>query len=79
VLIFLQAIIGAFLLVAALAWISGNEESGLEFAVFGFVISLVALQSLYFFLSQFQAITATLIQFIILLILLSYRRRYLPG
>jgi hypothetical protein len=68
VLIFLQAIIGAFLLVAALAWISGNEESGLKIALYGFMISLVALQSLYFFLPQFQAITVTLIQNIIILI-----------
>jgi hypothetical protein len=30
-------------------------------------------------LSQFQVITVTLIQFIIFLILLAYRRRYLPG
>ncbi len=79
VLIFLQATIGAMLFVGVKAWLTGNEERGLKFAVIGFVISLVALQSLYFFFSQFQAITVTLIQFVILLIMLSYRRRYLPG
>jgi hypothetical protein len=38
---------------------------------------LVALQTLYFYLSQFSAITATLLQLVFLLALLAYRRWYL--
>jgi len=38
---------------------------------------LVALQTLYFYLSQFAAITATLLQLAFLQILLTYRRWYL--
>jgi hypothetical protein len=78
-LIIIQAVIGVILLVALISWLREDEERGLKFAVFAFVISLVALQSLYFFLSQFQAITNTLLQFLILLFLLAYRRWYLGG
>ena len=37
---------------------------------------LVGLQTLYFYLSQFSALTTSLIQFVFLLILLAYRRWY---
>jgi hypothetical protein len=37
---------------------------------------LVGLQTLYFYLSQFSALTTTLIQFVFLLILFAYRRWY---
>jgi hypothetical protein len=79
VLIVLQAVIGSLLAIAAAAWFGGREERGLNFAIAGFLFSLVALQPLYFFLSQFQAITFNLIQFIVVLILLAYRRWYLRG
>jgi hypothetical protein len=62
---------------ALLAWLTGNEERGLKFAVTGFLLSLVALQTVYFYLSQFSAITATLLQLTFLLIMLAYRRWYL--
>jgi hypothetical protein len=77
-LIVIQALVGALMIVAAVFWLSGEEERGLKFAVSGFLLSLIALQSIYFYLSQFQAITVTLLQFTFLLILLAYRNRYLP-
>jgi len=43
----------------------------------GYLLSLVALRLLYFYLSQFSAITATLLQLTILQILFAYRRWYL--
>ena len=67
------------MIVAVIAWLIGNEELGMKFALFGFLLSLVALQSLYFYLSQFAAVTMTLIQLVFLLILLAYRRWYLSG
>ncbi len=77
-LIVIQALVGALMMVATVTWLSGNEGTGLKYAIAAFLLSLVALQSIYFYLSQFQAITVTLIQFAFLLILLAYRNRYSP-
>lgn len=75
-LIVIQIVIGGLMIVAVFTWLTGDEERGLVFAICGFLLSLVALQSLYFYLSQFSAITATLLQLAFLQILLTYRRRY---
>jgi multisubunit Na+/H+ antiporter MnhE subunit len=65
------------MIAAVVAWLTGKEDLGLKLAVSGFLLSLVALQTLYFYLSQFSAITATLLQLAFLLVLLAYRRGYL--
>jgi hypothetical protein len=79
VLVGIQLAIGGLMIVAVLAWLTRKENLGLRFAVGGFLLSLVALQTLYFYLSQFSAITATLLQLTIVLILLAYRRWYLAD
>lgn len=79
VLIVIQFAVGGLMIAAVVTWLAKNEELGLRFAVGGFLLSLVALQTLYFYLSQFLAITATLLQLAFLLILLAYRRWYLTG
>ncbi len=76
-LIIIQVVICTMMIFAVTAWLTGNEEHGLRFAVIGFLISLVGLQTLYFYLSRFSALTTNLIQFVFLLILLAYRRWYL--
>jgi len=76
-LIAIQALIGSLMIVAVLAWLTRNEERGLKFAISGFLLSLVALQTLYFYLSQFSAITVTLLQLAFLQILFAYRRWHL--
>ena len=78
-LIAIQVVIGVLMVLALVAWLTGNEERGLKFAVSGFLFSLVALQTLYFYLSQFSAITATLLQLAFLQILLAYNRWYLRN
>jgi hypothetical protein len=75
-LIVVQVIVGILMVVAAFLWLNKKEELGLKFGVSGFLFSLVALQLLYFFLSQFAAITATLLQLAFLQILLTCRRWY---
>lgn len=77
VLTAIQSIVGGLTIIAIVTWLAGHEERGLKFAVWGILLSLVALQLLYFYLSQLLAITSTLLQFIFLQILLSYRRWYL--
>ncbi|MFC2015442.1 hypothetical protein ACFLUM_00750 [Chloroflexota bacterium] len=76
-LLVIQALVGILMIVALFAWLAGREDLGLKLAVSGFLLSLVALQTLYFYLSQFSAITATLLQLAFLLVLLAYRRWYL--
>jgi hypothetical protein len=78
-LIVVKALVGVFLVISLILWLIKKEELGLKFGVSGFLISLVALQLLYFYLSQFAAITATLLQLVILLVLLAYRRWHLNG
>jgi hypothetical protein len=75
----IQALVSVLMIVAVLAWLAGKEELGLKLAISGFLLSLVALQSLYFYLSQFSALTATLLQLAFLQILLAYRRWYLQS
>jgi hypothetical protein len=77
-LIVIQVVIGG-LMIALSAWLTRDEERGLKFAVGGFLSSLVALQTLYFYISQFSAITSTLLQVAFLQILLTYCRRYLRN
>ena len=79
VLIGIQAVTGCLMLAAVLGWFTKNEEWGLKFGISGFLLSLVALQLQYFYISQFSAITATLLQFGFLQILLAYRRWYLSD
>jgi hypothetical protein len=76
-LIVIQVVIVGLMIVALIKWLSRNELSGLRFAVFGSLISLIALQTLYFYLSQFAAITNALFQLAFLLLMLAYRRWYL--
>jgi hypothetical protein len=73
----IQVMVGALMILALVVWLRGNEDLGLKLAVSGFGFSLVALQTLYFYISQFSAITATLLQLIFLLILLAYNRWHL--
>jgi hypothetical protein len=76
-LIIIQVMVGGLMATALFDWLTKNEDRGLNLAVSGFLLSLVALQTLYFYLSQFSAITATLLQLAFLQILLTYRRWYL--
>jgi hypothetical protein len=78
-LLIIQVFVGLLMIVALFLWLTGEEERGLKFGVSGFLLSLVALQTIYFYLSQFSAITTTLIQLLFLQVLLAYRRWYLDG
>ena len=75
-LIGIQVIIGVLLFFAVYFWLTNREELGLKFGVCSFLISLVALQLLYFYISQFMAITITLVQLTFLGLLLAYRRYF---
>ena len=76
-LLIIQAVVGLLMVAALIFWLMKEEERGLQFAIYGFLLSLVALQTLYFYLSQFSALSATLVQVVFLQILIAYRRWYL--
>jgi hypothetical protein len=76
-LIGVQIIMGCLMGAAASYWLRQEEESGMMFAVSGILFSLVALQLFYFYISQFAALTATLLQLTVLFVLFAYRRWYL--
>jgi hypothetical protein len=78
-LIGVQVVVGLMMLAAAGFWLIQRETLGIKLGVSGFLISLVALQLLYFYLSQFMAITATLLQLALLEVLLTYRWWYLES
>ena len=79
VLIALQGVVGGLMLLALAVWLVRSEEWGLKLAAGGFLVSLIALQTLYFYISQFSAITATLLQLACLQVLLTYNRWYLRN
>jgi hypothetical protein len=78
-LIGIQAIIGVLMVIAAWYWLSGKEARGLRFAIIGLLFSLIALQTLYFYITQFSAITATLLQLAFLGLFVLYRRLFLVN
>lgn len=79
VLIAIQVVVGGLMVVSLYSWLRHREEPGLKLAISGYVLSLVALQTLYFYLSQFSALSFALIQLGALQVLLSYRRWYLDA
>ena len=78
-LIGVQVVVGLIMVAAAGFWLAQRETLGIKLGVSGFLISLVAFQLLYFYLSQFMAITATLLQLALLQVLFTYRRWYIVG
>ena len=75
-LIGIQSVVGVLMLIAVIAWFMSKEETGLKFAILGILLSLVALQMYYFYISQFSATVTTLVQFGFLQMLTTYRRWY---
>jgi hypothetical protein len=69
----LLAIAGAVLLLA------GKERLGVSLGMMALVLSLTVNNLLTFYQDQFQALTYTLVQGAVLLLAVTYRRRYLNG
>lgn len=64
------ALVGFFLI------IRGREKIGIVLAIISVVLSLTAVQLITFYLDQFTAILPTLYQFLLLLVIVSYRNWY---
>jgi len=74
----LEGVVGILLLVATYFFLKKNEKKGLALARFGLLVSLTMVNLLVFYVDQFRAVSNTLIQFLLLLVINHYRKRFLP-
>ena len=73
----LQAAVSIFSLAALVLIFLGKEQRGLFWAQVGLIIGLTGLNLIVFYLDQFSAVITTMYQFVIVLLISSYRRRFL--
>lgn len=73
----LQSVVGALMALALGSWLLKSERRGIQLAESGILLSLIGLQTIEFYISQFSAVGATLLQVAFLLVLIAYRRWYL--
>jgi hypothetical protein len=73
----LQATTGALLLIAAILLLLGKEKRGIQISTISLLLSLTTVNLLVFYFEQFSTIIPATIQFLLLLGLFRYRKRYL--
>ncbi len=73
----LQAAVGILSLIGLVLIFWGNEKRGLFWAQVSLIISLSGLNLIVFYIDQFSALVSTIYQFAIVLLISSYRRRFL--
>ena len=74
----LEGIVGLMLLVASILLIRGKERCGIQLGYIGLLLSLTTVNLLVFYFDQFSTIILATIQFLALLALIHYRKKYLP-
>lgn len=74
----LEGVVGMLLLVAAGLLIGGRERVGLGLGYLGLLLSLTTVNLLVFYFDQFSTIILAMTQFVVLLGVLYYRRRFRP-
>jgi hypothetical protein len=75
----LQAAVGLTLLISAMLIIFGKDRNGITLSFLGLLLSLSTVNLLMFYFDQFSTIISAIMQFILLLIVLYYRHRYLDN
>lgn len=75
--IILEGAFGLMLLIAAVLLAIGIEKRGILLGYFGLLISLTTVDVLVFYFDQFPTIVTAIFQFIVLMGVLDYRRRFL--
>lgn len=75
----LDGIVGLLAITGTVLLLVGKERPGLALGVMALVLSLTVNNLLTFYLDQFEALTFTLVQAAVLLLAVSYRRRYRGG
>jgi hypothetical protein len=72
----LEGIVGLMLLVASILLITGRERRGIQLAYLSLLLSLTTVNLLVFYFDQFSTIILATIQFLLLLGVIHYRKRY---
>ncbi len=75
----LTAAIGLVLLVAVACLAFGFDKRGIQLSYVGLLLSLTVVDLMDFYFSQFSAIVPAAVQFVLLLAVLQYRRRYIRN
>jgi hypothetical protein len=72
----LEAAVGIILILSAVLLILKKKKSGISLGVTGLMLSIAAVNPLVFYFDQFSTILPAAVQFLWLLLLLYYPRRY---
>ena len=75
----LQAACGVVVLIGAALLIFNRDKRGVSVSFFGLLLFLTMINLLEFYFDQFSTIGPALIEFALLLLLIHYRRRFIPG
>jgi len=77
----LEMLVSVLLLTAAIVILLGRVRQGLSLSYYGLLLSLTMVNLLVFYFDQFSAVVSATFQFILLLLVLYYRRKYIisPG
>jgi hypothetical protein len=73
----LEGIVGSMLLVASILLITGRERRGIQLGYLSLLLSLTTVNLLVFYFDQFSTIILAIIQFLLLIGVIHYRKRYL--
>lgn len=75
----LEGAVGILAFASVLFLLIKKELQGIYLATLGLLLQLTAVDLLVFYLDQFSAAIATILQLLLLLLIINYRRRYLDG
>jgi len=75
----LEGFVGLMLCLAAIMLILGKEHRGIQLGSIALLLSLTAVNLLVFYFDQFSTIFLAILQFLLLLVVIQYRKRYLVN
>mgnify|MGYP001041986584 CR=1 FL=1 len=75
----IELLISLLLFVAAILLLVGQIERGLSYSYYSLIMSLAGVNLLVFYFNQFSTIIPALIQFTLLVLVIYYRRHFLPS
>lgn len=79
ILVVLEGIVAIPSLIGALLLIVKQDQRGIAAAAIGLIISLTTVNLLVFYFDQFLSLASTLTQFVVLMLVLHYRHRFMPN
>jgi hypothetical protein len=74
----LEGVVGVLLLLAAILLFNSKDRRGIQLGSIGLLLSLTTVNLLVFYFEQFSTIVLATVQFLLLLGVIHYRKRYLP-